>query len=93
MGLRDGRRVRISGTPAINTRQAAEAAERAHIERVKDPPVLPVGKKELPTFAEWFWGADATSEEPKGRFWNEWVIGRKNKPGEAKEKKAIYRLV
>jgi len=59
---------------------------------VKNPPVLPVGKQEVPTFAEWFWGADATSEEPSGRFWNEWVIGRKNKPGEAKEKKALYRL-
>lgn len=36
--LPDGRKTRIHGTPAINTKVAAEAAERAHIERVlKDP--------------------------------------------------------
>jgi integrase len=90
--LRDGSKVRIFGTPDRNTREAAEEAEREHIERVKNPAALPVGKAEVPTFAEWFWGADAESEEPNGRFWNEWVIGRKNKPGEAKEKKAMYRL-
>src|SRR6266542_6717141 len=90
--LRDGSKVRIFGTPEINTKEEAQEAEREHILRVKNPPVLPVGKQEVPTFAQWFWGTDATSEEPDGRFWNEWVIGRKNKPGEAKEKRAIYRL-
>lgn len=32
--LPSGARVRISGTPAVNTKAASEAAERAHIERV-----------------------------------------------------------
>jgi len=34
--LPDGRKVRISGTPAFNTRVAAEEAERAHVLRVLD---------------------------------------------------------
>lgn len=34
----DGRSVRIYGTPAINTQKAAEAAERAHVERTLNPP-------------------------------------------------------
>lgn len=36
--LPDGRSVRIAGTPAINTKRAAEEAERAHVERVLNPP-------------------------------------------------------
>lgn len=36
--LPDGRKVRIAGTPAINTKKAAEEAERAHIERALNPP-------------------------------------------------------
>lgn len=46
--LRDGRRIRISGTPAVNTKQAAEAAERAHVERVLDPSRA-ANVKEVPT--------------------------------------------
>lgn len=45
--LPDGRKVRISGTPAIDTKQAAEAAERAHILRMLDPRGE---RKEVPTF-------------------------------------------
>ncbi len=37
-------------------------------------------KKEVPTFHEWF----------HGRFWREWVVGRKNKPTEQRSKKIIY---
>jgi hypothetical protein len=47
--LPDGRKVRINGTPAINTKQAAEAAERAHIIRALDPESE---LKEVPTFEE-----------------------------------------
>jgi integrase len=90
--MRDGSKVRIFGTPEVNTKEAALEAERDHIDRVKNPPPLPVEKEEVPTFAEWFWGDDPSAEEPTGRFWDEWVIGRKNKPGEAHEKKSIYRL-
>lgn len=35
--LPDGRGIRITGTPATDTKKAAEAAERAHIERVLHP--------------------------------------------------------
>lgn len=35
--LLDGTKERIFGTPAINTKAAAEAAERAHIERLLNP--------------------------------------------------------
>lgn len=65
VGLRDGRRVRISGTPAIDTKGAAEAAEHAHILRVLDPRFdwdqrnqesqgteKPEKKEEIPTFEE-----------------------------------------
>ena len=90
--MRDGSKVRIFGTPEVNTKEAALEAERDHIDRIKNPPPLPVEKEEVPTFAQWFWGDDPSSVEPNGRFWDEWVIGRKNKHGEAQEKKAIYRL-
>ena len=39
--LPNGRTVRVIGTPAINTKRAAEEAERAHIERVLNPPPEP----------------------------------------------------
>jgi integrase len=85
--LPNGLSERIFGTPAINTKQAALEAERAHIERLLQPP-----RKEVPTFAHWFWGTTSDTEEPNGRFWVEWVIGRKNKPGEQMEKKGIYQI-
>jgi len=52
VGLRDGRRVRISGTPAINTKQAAEAAERAHIEHLWSPPASEKKEVVAPRFEE-----------------------------------------
>src|ERR1700744_279146 len=85
--LPNGLSERIFGTPAINTKQAALEAERAHIERLLQPP-----RKEVPAFAQWFWGTASDAEEPNGRFWVEWVIGRKNKLGEQMEKKCIYRI-
>ena len=87
--LPDGKMKRIFGTPSLNTKVAAQKAEREHIERALKP--LPQEKKEVPTFADWFWGSDADATEPNGRFWNEWVISRKNKPSEANEKKSIYK--
>lgn len=49
--LPDGRKVRVSGTPAINTKAAAETAERAHIERaLRDPDGAIHGRKEVPDF-------------------------------------------
>jgi integrase len=78
--LPDGGRERISGTPARNTREAAERAERAHIDRVLDPPKPKVEEKEAPKFEEWF----------NGRFWTEWVLARKNKPSEVESKRGIF---
>lgn len=49
--LPDERKVRISGTPPINTKQAAESAERAHIERLWNP-VVAEKKEEVPKFRE-----------------------------------------
>lgn len=83
--LPDGRKTRLSGTPTKNTKQAAEEAERQHAERALDAfykqQYLPPSQvKEVPTFAAWF----------EGRFWREWVIGRKNKPSEQASKQHIY---
>ena len=36
--LPDGTKHRVAGTPAINTKAAAEKAERDHVERVLNPP-------------------------------------------------------
>lgn len=77
--LPDGSRVRVSGTPTLNTRLAALDAERAEIEHklrtFYEPP-----RKEVPTFEDWF----------DGRFWNEWVVGSRNKPSERESKRSIY---
>jgi integrase len=77
--LPNGKKERIFGTPEVNTRAAAEQEERLHIERVKDPPTK---REEVPNFEDWF----------DGRFWNEWVVGRKNKPGEQLEKRGIFNI-
>ncbi len=75
----DGRSVRISGTSSVHTKQAAQFAERAHIERTVNPPPPP--PLEVPTFRDWF----------HGRYWDEWVIGRKNKPSYQDAKRSIYK--
>jgi len=65
--LPSGRKQRISGTPAINTRAAAESAERLHIEWILSTRPRNRARKRAPTenqlltFAEWF----------EGRFWRE----------------------
>ncbi len=77
----DGTRERISGSAPthINTKVAAEQEMLDRIERVQHPERVPT-RRETPTFAEWF----------KGRFWKEWVVGRKNKPSEVRSKNIIY---
>ncbi len=81
--LPDDTAMRLSGTAPkhVNTKQAAEQAERDAIEAVLHPERAPK-PKEVPTFDEWF----------RGRFWREWVIGRKNKPTEVRSKDIIYRV-
>jgi len=76
----NGKSERLSGTPDINTKAAAEQAEREHIAQLLNPPPPPTLTQEVPTFQEWF----------HGQFWKEWVIGRKNKPTEVRSKKIIY---
>lgn len=55
----NGKKVRITGTPAIDTQKAAEHAERQHIFRVQNPglvqPVEPAASKhkEVPLFREY----------------------------------------
>jgi integrase len=77
----DGTRERINGSAPthLNTKVAAERAMLDHIERVLHPERVPP-RKETPTFAEWF----------EGRFWKEWVLGRKNKPSEVRSKNIIF---
>jgi integrase len=77
--LPSGKRKRIFGTPAINTKLAAQKAERAHIDRVLNPSAEP---KEVPTYEDWF----------HGRFWREWVVGNQNKPSEVEAKESIYKI-
>ena len=47
---------------------------------VLPPERAPKPKEVPPTFEEWF----------NGRFWHEWVVGRKNKPTEQRSKRIIY---
>ena len=53
-----------------------ERLASAFVERELAKVRNPAAYKEVPTFAEWF----------KGRFWREWVVGRRNKPTEVKSK-------
>jgi integrase len=80
--LLDGTRERITGSAPnhLNIKVAAERAMLDHIERVLHPERTPT-RKETPTFEEWF----------DGRFWKEWVVGRKNKPSEVRSKKIIFK--
>jgi len=78
----DGTRERISGCAPrhVNTKLAAQEELRQHIERTLHPERAGLKTKEVPTFHEWF----------TGRFWREWVVGRRNKPTEVKSKEVIY---
>ena len=80
----DGTTLRISGTAPrhSNTKVAAQQAERDHIDRIVHPERAPKPRREVPTFKEWF----------HGRFWNEWVISRKNKPSEVESKRSIMKI-
>jgi integrase len=79
--LPDGTSKRIQGTPALNTKEAAERTEREHINRLEDairnPKAQP--KEEAPTFAAF---AKTFLE----------ISATKNKPSEMESKEMILRV-
>jgi integrase len=88
----NGEKWREFGTPGApgeyqdlaQTENGAKEAERRAIARIfsqRASAVEAPEKPEVPTFSEWF----------KGRFWREWVVGRRNKPTEVRSKEIIYR--
>jgi integrase len=78
--LPNGTKTRISGTPAINKKWAAEQAEESHLLRLLEAARKPKPRKEMPTFEEWF----------LGRYMTEWCEGQQNKPGAVSEKRSIF---
>jgi integrase len=74
----DGRRTRIRKISPVQTRRGAELYER----QVRDDLLMQRygRRKEMPTFDEWY----------LGRYWQEWVIGRRNKPSTVDAKKSTY---
>lgn len=87
--LPDDKKLRLFGTPGVpgpyhdlaQSRVGALEAEQRAIREACAPKLEVPVTKEAPTFHDWFHGA----------FWKEWVLGRKNKPGEQYEKTVIYR--
>ena len=100
----DGTKRRLYGTPGapgpyqdltaskVGGLEAEQRAISATL-AAQAKPVVPPGKEEssrtepakadeVPTFADWF----------NGRFWNEWVIARRNKPSEVEAKTSIFKV-
>ena len=75
--LPDGKRVKISGTPAINSKAAAEADERAEIARIV---ASPGKRKEAPVFEEFV------------KEFLEWYVKVQNEPSEQKTKRSVFRV-
>ncbi len=95
--LPDGRKVRVSGTPTINTKRAAEDAERAHVERVLRDAVIETyapgatTRSPVPTLTEWFRGGATGEADYKGRFFVEYAVGEKsNRDSTLEEKRKIF---
>ena len=89
----DGKKLRLYGTPGVPgpyhdlaaTKVGAQEAEQRAIRQALAPAVAeppPPTKQEVPTFDEWF----------TGRFWREWVVGRRNKPTEVKSKEGTGKV-
>jgi integrase len=62
----------------VDNKRGAEEYERKLRQQLLDGTYQ---REEVPTFREWF----------NGRFWTEWVIGRKNKPSEVESKRSIFK--
>lgn len=80
--LPDGRRIRVTGTPATDTKKAAEAAERAHIDRVLHPERARAQAAAVPDRKE-----KTTLREFEKRFMAGYLPGQK--PSERKAKNQI----
>ncbi len=80
--LPSGRTVRISGTPTLNTKRAAEVAEREHINRVLSPSPAPVERKEVPTFQKFVTDV----------WWPTYPSSANNRPSTCQEKEIHLRL-
>lgn len=78
--LPNGTKRRISGTPVINKRWAAEKAEETAILQVLEAAAQPKTLKEVPTFETWF----------LGRYMTEWCQAQNNKPSTVAEKRSIF---
>jgi integrase len=66
----DGRKVRVSGKPNVNTKQAASLAERAHMLRAETQAPEQVEARDVPTFgayAETFMATYAIRNKPSER--------------------------
>ena len=81
LNLPGGRKERISGTPILNTKMAAEHAEREHIQRLlSSPSSSPVhAKKEVPTF-------DKFADEFMATY-----CASNNKPSEVESKTSVLK--
>jgi integrase len=80
--LPDGKRIRITGTPNTDTKAAAEAAERAHIDREMYPERVKAAdavseRKEIPTFKEFserFMLEYLPRQKPTERESKRWIL-------------------
>lgn len=95
--LPDGGKLRISGTPDINTKRGAEDAERAAIELAIKTATIEqhspgaTTRHLTPTLTAWFRGDATGDDEYAGRFWTEYVLGEKdNRSGTRAEKRKVF---
>ena len=82
--LHDGNRIRITGTPAVDTKVAAESAERAHIDRVHNPErarasaeLAAPQRREMPTvkeFSERFMSEYLPRQKPTERQSKRYIL-------------------
>ena len=75
----DGTEQRVTKTSPVQTRRGAERYERQVRQQLLEG-TYGQKRKEVPLFDDWF----------NGRYWDEWVISRKNKPSTQEAKKSTY---
>lgn len=77
----DGRPERVRKVSPVQTRRGAEEYERKLRHELLVGGRGAATREEVPSFDTWF----------NGRFWREWVLGRKNKPSEQESKLSAYK--